>query len=144
MRRGLIGLFCVLASIVLAGQPEKIKTVAFSGTAPPGSYTHPANFSAGLAVPDTAMAVGIEITRTQFTNPLSEVILTIEISSDGGELWPPAVGSKFCRATFRGNPALTEIADTECSLSPGTGRRARGRLEVNGASATGTVSYTWR
>jgi hypothetical protein len=139
----LLLLFCLIGT-VLAGQPDKIKTVAFAGTAPPGTYTHPSNFAAGVVVPDTVTAVGIEITRTQFTDPLSDVTLTIEISPDSGNSWPPAPGTKVCGARFRGNPDLTEIADTECTMPAGTGRRARGRLQVSGAAATGTVSYTWR
>jgi hypothetical protein len=159
-------LLLVATTSVWAGSAEEV-----SGTAPIGGYTFPPAFSVGRPPGAGNNVLGIEITRQELTNPATLVELVIEVSYDGGTTWPPdcvsiptcvchdasqdeimPVDTNWCSFKTRGGVALnmqgeeaiTSSAECQWSRSTDNNTRMRARLNVCGASATGTVTLTWR
>lgn len=168
MRIKVILVLCLLVISTLSWSGELEKTQEASGTAPIGAYTFPANFSAGRATGSGKTHLGIEVTRDDLTNPATVVELVVEVSYDGGTSWPPdclstatcvchnatqdeilPVEARVCSLKTQGSTTVftPNVSATEChwdNLVTDANTRMRARLNVCGASATGTVSVTWR
>lgn len=154
----------VLALLLWVAGASADKAQEATGTAPPGAYTFPANFSNGRAPAAGRSVLGIEITRGQLTNPATQVELVVEVSWDRGTTWPPDClppPAVWCHDSTQQLPPNTDWmwirTRGDPNVLPGSvssqrvsfGRltdndtRVRERLRVVGAPATGTVSVIW-
>lgn len=157
---GVLLIFVLMASAGSGGN----SVIEASGTAPVGAYTFPPNFTNGRAPGADFTTFGMAISTDQLTNPATLVELVVELSFDGGASWPQgcvnAAGclchhasqdatrppqSTFCAQTLKGG-VYTKPIHMECTFGRTTdaNTRFRGRMNVCGAPATGTIVSTWR